>query len=207
MGPRFSAALAFANKIHGKQHRKGTRIPYISHLLAVTSLVIEAEGNEDMAIAALLHDAAEDQGGERTLARIRKRFGPRVANIVESCSDTMVHPKPDWRVRKKAYLAAIPNKPPRALVVSLADKVHNANSMLEDYRKEGERLWKRFNASKEDQLWYYRSLVRQLRGRTPKALWQRLDDTVRALRSQARIRGVKRRRSTRRKPLRRMTLR
>jgi GTP pyrophosphokinase len=186
LGPRFAAALACASEIHGGQLRKGTTIPYISHLLAVTALVIEAGGDEDMAIAALLHDAVEDQGGRPMLERIRARFGADVADIVEACTDADVFPKPPWRQRKEAYIASIPHKSPRALLVSLADKVHNAGAILSDYREIGEGLWERFNAKREDQLWYYRGLAGAFRGRTPKPLWQRFEDTVTALEAEAR---------------------
>jgi (p)ppGpp synthase/HD superfamily hydrolase len=189
MGPRFSAALAFASEIHGEQKRKGTTIPYISHLLAVSALVIEAGGDEDMAIAALLHDAVEDQGGRPMLERIRARFGEDVAGMVEACTDAEVTPKPPWNARKEAYIAAIPHKPPRALLVSVADKVHNAGAILRDYREHGEELWDRFNVKREGQLWYYRALVEAFRDRVPGPLWQRLEETVTALEVEVRKRG------------------
>jgi GTP pyrophosphokinase len=181
LGPRFSDALAFANEVHGAQLRKGTTIPYIAHLLAVAALVIEAGGSEDAAMAALLHDAVEDQGGRAMLDRIHARFGAEVAEIVEACTDADVAPKPPWRERKEAYVAAIPHKSKDALLVSLADKVHNAGAILNDYREIGEPLWSRFNGGRAGTLWYYRALADALRGRTPTALWQRLEDAVVAL--------------------------
>jgi (p)ppGpp synthase/HD superfamily hydrolase len=178
MGPRFSDALVFANEVHGAQSRKGTSIPYIAHLLAVASLVIEAGGDEDTAIAALLHDAVEDQGGAPMLDRIRKRFGPAVAEIVEACSDADVVPKPPWRERKEAYVRSIAHKSAPALLVSLADKVHNARAILADYRQLGDALWPRFTGGRDGTLWYYRALADAFRGRAPSALWATLDETV-----------------------------
>ena len=187
MGPRFSVALAFASELHGDQSRKGTPIPYIAHLLAVTALVIETGADEDTAIAALLHDAVEDQGGRPTLERIRARFGQQVADIVESCSDADVTPKPDWRPRKEAYVAAIAHKSPSALLVSLADKVHNAGAILDDYQLVGEEIWSRFKGGRDGTLWYYRALVEAFRDRGQKTLWQRLEHTVCALEARARV--------------------
>lgn len=165
MGPRFSTALAFASEIHLVQRRKGTDIPYIGHLLAVASLVIEAGGDENAAIAALLHDAVEDQGGRSMLDRIRDRYGDEVAYIVEACTDAETIPKPPWRARKEAYVAAIPHKSEKALLVSLADKVHNASAILSDYSQIGEQLWLRFSGGREGTLWYYRALADAFRGR------------------------------------------
>ena len=130
---------------HRDQRRKGTEIPYIGHLLGVCSLVIEDGGTEDEAIAALLHDAAEDQGGEQTLERIRAEFGDHVAEIVRACSDTLEDPKPPWRTRKEAYLAHLDEQPAPVLRVSLADKLFNARAILRDYLSVGDELWQRFN--------------------------------------------------------------
>lgn len=152
---------------HGDQTRKGGGIPYVSHLLAVASLVLEAGGNEDMAIAGLLHDAIEDT--DTTAADIGDRFGPRVAAIVEGCTDTDQIPKPPWRPRKERYLAHLrsPETPADVLTVSRADKLHNARSMLLDYRFLGETFWRRFNADVEEQLWYLSSLVDVFTERLP----------------------------------------
>jgi ADP-ribose pyrophosphatase YjhB (NUDIX family) len=168
---RFEAALVYAAHVHGGQTRKKTTIPYISHLLGVASLVLELEGtDEDMAIAALLHDAVEDQGGEERLADIRARFGDRVAAIVRSCGDSETSSRADkkpWLERKRCYLEHLRTMPDNlgALTVSAADKLHNARAILSDYRQHGERLWSRFNAGRDDQLWYYRSLVDVFRDR------------------------------------------
>jgi (p)ppGpp synthase/HD superfamily hydrolase len=159
LSPRFEEALVFAARLHSRQRRKGTGIPYVSHLLGVASLVLENGGDEDCAIAALLHDAVEDQGGRPTLEEIRRRFGDRVAFIVEGCTDTDVVPKPPWRQRKEAYLAHVRQAPAEVRRVSVADKVHNARSILADLRRNGSAVWTRFTADRDGVLWYYRSLA------------------------------------------------
>ena len=158
LGPRFEEAVTYALRAHGSQSRKGTGVPYVAHLLGVAALVLEDGGSEDEAIAALLHDAVEDQGGVERLADIERRFGPVVARIVDGCSDTDVTPKPPWPERKQAYLEHLRTAPPEVLRVSLADKVYNARAILFDYRRVGDELWGRFDPS-SDQLWYYRSLA------------------------------------------------
>lgn len=158
LGERFGAALQMAHRLHRHQLRKGTRVPYLSHLLAVASLVLEAGGDEDQAIAALLHDAAEDQGGELILSEIEEQFGARVAGYVEACSDTLTSPKPPWRERKERYLARLAAEEGAARLISLADKLHNARSILADLRRVGAQAWQRFNGGREGTLWYYRSL-------------------------------------------------
>jgi (p)ppGpp synthase/HD superfamily hydrolase len=146
--------------------RKGTSIPYVAHLLAVAALVLEDDGDEDDAIAALLHDAAEDQGGRERLEDIRSRFGQRVAGIVEACSDTFETPKPPWRERKQSYLQHLESAPDEVLRVSLADKLHNIRAITLDYERLGDRLWKRFNPD-SDQLWYYGALAELFARRRP----------------------------------------
>lgn len=163
LSPRFTDGLTYAATLHARQVRKGTSIPYVAHLLGVNVLVLEDGGDEDEAIAALLHDAVEDQGGPPTLAEIRRRYGDHVAAIVEGCSDTDVTPKPPWRERKERYLAHIKGAPPEVRRVSLADKLHNARAILADYRQVGDGLWSRFNAPRDEILWYYRSLVTAFR--------------------------------------------
>jgi (p)ppGpp synthase/HD superfamily hydrolase len=161
--------------------------------LAVTALVIEHGGDEDQAVAALLHDAIEDQG--RTRAGIEVEFGNRVAQIVAGCTDADTVPKPPWRERKEAYLAHLATASAEVRCVSAADKLHNARAILADYRRLGERLWERFNASAEEQLWYYRGLVTALRegkaGRETADLVDELDEVVGALEAE-----VRRRRTT-----------
>jgi (p)ppGpp synthase/HD superfamily hydrolase len=183
---RFDTALQFACGLHHQQPRKGTHIPYIAHLMSVCALVLEAGGDEDQAIAALLHDAVEDQGGLPTLDTIRHMFGDRVANAVESCSDsTSTDPskKPGWPQRKEKYLAhLLSTKNEDALLVATADKLHNARAILSDYREIGEELWSRFNAPKEDQLRYYGALVATLRQTAaPKVLVGELERVVKEL--------------------------
>ena len=169
LSSRFTEALTYATKLHSNQVRKGSGVPYIAHLLGVTSIALEYGANEDEAIAALLHDAIEDQGGEATRAEIRRRFGDTVTEIVDGCTDAETIPKPSWRERKEAYIAHIFNASSSELLVSCADKLHNARSILNDYRVLGEAVWERFKGSKEATLWYYRSLVEAFRqtGSTP----------------------------------------
>ena len=163
---RFDRALLYATHVHGGQLRKATTIPYVAHLLAVTATVLEYGGSEDMAIAGLLHDAVEDQGGEPRLVDIRNRFGDRVADIVRSWSDSAVNTaagqqKEDWRARKARYIDHLKIFDPETRLVSLSDKVHNARSILRDLRKPdiGSAVWGRFKQPKEDTLWYYRELA------------------------------------------------
>jgi (p)ppGpp synthase/HD superfamily hydrolase len=178
LGERFDQALVYASRLHRGQVRKQSTVPYVSHLLGVASLALEHGGDEDEAIAALLHDAVEDQGGETTLAEIRKRFGDRVAEIVAACSDSMGEPKPPWRERKEAYIARLKTASRSARLVSAADKLHNARSILTDYRREGARAWNRFTAGRDGVLWYYRALVDALRPAGPSALVEELDRVV-----------------------------
>lgn len=165
MTARFRDALGYAAGLHAGQVRKGTEIPYISHLLAVTALVLEDGGDEDQAIAALLHDAAEDQGGLQTLDEIRSRYGERVAATVAGCSDTYADPKPPWRERKEQYLDHLRIADPDVLQVSLADKVHNARSILNDVRLSGAATMERFRGGQDGTLWYYQELASIFRER------------------------------------------
>lgn len=184
---RFDLALQFASGLHHSQVRKGTNIPYISHLMTVSSLVLEAGGNEDQAIVALLHDAMEDQGGPPTLNTIRRLFGDHVADIVKECSDSDSEDpksKTPWHDRTRAYVAHLAEASVDALRVSVADKLHNARAMLADYRMIGDELWQRFNreASPKDRLDYYRALVNAFRkANAPHALVDELDGVVREL--------------------------
>ena len=156
---KFSKAVHYAAEVHKTQKRKGTDIPYIAHLLAVASIALEYGANEDEAIAALLHDAPEDAGGQDRLEEIRQHFGDIVAEMVQDCSDTFDIPKPPWKKRKKEYIDSIKGKSSSSRFVSAADKLHNARSILLDYRTIGDALWPRFATGKVDVLWYYRSLV------------------------------------------------
>lgn len=182
LSSRFDEALAFAVDLHREQPRKGTGVPYVSHLLSVAALVLEHGGSEDQAIAALLHDAVEDQGGRPTAQRIRERFGDMVADIVDGCTDTDVSPKPPWRERKEAYLARVRGEPAHVRLVSAADKLHNARTMVTDLRIHGPALWERFNAGRDETLWYLESLVAAFREAGSMPIVEELARTVAELR-------------------------
>jgi (p)ppGpp synthase/HD superfamily hydrolase len=185
---RFDRALLYATHVHGGQVRKGTTTPYIAHLLAVSATVLEYGGDEDLSIAALLHDSAEDQGGRARLEDVRNRFGERVANIVAACSDSLAdttkgEQKADSQKRREAYLAHLDKADDDVLRVSLADKVHNARAILRDLRKPdvGERVWSRFSQPRDKTLWYYRALAGKFRERLPGQLANELHEIVEVL--------------------------
>jgi (p)ppGpp synthase/HD superfamily hydrolase len=185
---RFDRALLYATHVHGGQVRKGTSTPYVAHLLAVAATVLEYGGDEDLAIAALLHDSVEDQGGKARLADVRNRFGERVARIVEACSDSLADTakgerKADWQHRKGTYLAHLQRADEDILRVSLADKVHNARAILRDLRKKeiGEKIWERFSQPKDRTLWYYRSLADRFCTLLPGQLSDELREIVEVL--------------------------
>ncbi len=158
--PKFTDALGYAARIHATQTRKASEVPYLGHLLSVAGLVIEADGTETQAIAALLHDAAEDQGGEQTLDEIGQKFGADVRAIVAECSDTFESPKPPWRERKEQYIDHLHGASDDAVLVSLADKLDNARAILRDFRALGSDVWQRFSVRDPGlHLWYYRSLL------------------------------------------------
>lgn len=179
LGPldRFERALVYAHRVHSGQERKGSGTAYVGHLLEVCGLVIAAGGDADQQIAALLHDAAEDQGGRERLDDVRAQFGKRVAAVVEGCSDTLETPKPPWRARKTAHIAHLREADPAVLLVSLADKVSNIRAIVADYRTGGESLWARFNPD-ADQRWYYRELADLFLERYPCQLATELDLAV-----------------------------
>ena len=158
LGPRLQRAFRYAAEKHEGQTRKQTAVPYLSHLMAVASLVLEAGGDEDMAVAALLHDVVEDCGGMPRLREVRKKFGPRVASIVEGCTDSFGEPKREWAERKKDYLREVKHADADTRLVSASDKLHNVRTILSDYRQHGEAIWARFSGKKEGTLWYYRAL-------------------------------------------------
>ena len=178
LSDRFTNAIKLAAELHSDQLRKGTNIPYISHLLGVTSLVLEHGGNEDEAIAAMLHDAVEDQGGEETLELINTQFGVNVAAIVQGCTDSYEIPKPSWRDRKENYIKHLAAASPSVRLVSNADKLHNARAILNDLRVCGESLWQRFNGGREGTLWYYKSLANTFIELNNSALAGELNRTV-----------------------------
>lgn len=175
---RFQEALTFAARLHAEQLRKGSTIPYVAHLLAVSSLALQHGADEDEAIAALLHDAIEDQGGAKTREEIRRRFGDRVVAIVDGCTDSDAIPKPPWRQRKQAYIAHVRTASPSVRLISASDKLDNARAILADYRSLGESLWTRFHGGREGTLWYYRSLVEMFRKAGSNTLVEELDRVV-----------------------------
>lgn len=156
---KFEQALVYATRLHTQQVRKATGIPYISHLLSVAALVLENGGNEEEAIAALLHDAVEDQGGAATRAEIYQLFGEQVVAIVDGCTECDTLPKPPWHERKQRYLEQLCLGSPAVRRVALADKLHNARSLLFDYRQQGDAIWSVFTAGREGTLWFYHSLI------------------------------------------------
>jgi (p)ppGpp synthase/HD superfamily hydrolase len=163
LGARFNEAFLFAAEKHASQTRKKTDVPYISHLMSVASLVLEAGGGEDEGVAALLHDVVEDCGGHPVLEEIRQRFGDRVSNIVEGCTDAYTIPKPPWKQRKLDYLEVLRRADEDVRLVSAADKLHNVRSILADYRREGDSVWERFSGRRDGTLWYYRAVLDVLR--------------------------------------------
>jgi (p)ppGpp synthase/HD superfamily hydrolase len=158
LGPRLERAFRYAASQHKGQTRKQTAVPYLSHLMAVASLVLEAGGDEDMAMAAFLHDVVEDCGGMPRLREIHRQFGPRVAKIVEGCTDSFGEPKPAWLERKKDYLQHLKKAGKDTRLVSAADKLHNVRTVLTDYRQQGEAIWSRFKGGRDGTLWYYRAI-------------------------------------------------
>jgi (p)ppGpp synthase/HD superfamily hydrolase len=178
LGSRLQRAFAYAAEKHAGQTRKQTAVPYLSHLMAVAALVLEAGGDEDMAIAALLHDVVEDCGGMPRLREVRKQFGPRVAKIVEGCTDSYVEPKPEWWERKKKYLREVKRADADTRLVSASDKLHNVRTILADYREQGESIWKRFIGKKDGTLWYYRALSDEYQKRNPNRITRELEITV-----------------------------
>ena len=180
--PKFVEALGYAAEKHATQTRKAGEVPYLGHLLSVAGLVIEADGTETQAIAALLHDAAEDQGGERTLAEIDQKFGADVASIVAECSDTFDVPKPPWRGRKERYIQHLREASDDAVLVSLADKLDNARAILRDFRAHGNEVWQRFSVQDPQlHLWYYRSLLEVYSQRAHSWMVGELHDVIGAL--------------------------
>src|SRR5580692_1452313 len=178
LGPKLQRAFAYAAKMHAGQARKATTVPYLSHLMAVASLVLEAGGDEEMAIAALLHDVVEDCGGMPRLREIRKQFGSRVAKIVEGCTDSYVIPKPEWLQRKKDYLRELKHADAETRLVSASDKLHNVRTILADYRVQGEDVWKRLTGKREGTLWYYRALSDEYQRRNPNRITGELEIAV-----------------------------
>ena len=193
LGPRLQRAFRYAAEKHSGQTRKQSAVPYLSHLMAVASLVLEAGGDEDLAIAALLHDVVEDCGGMPRLREIRKQFGTRVAKIVEGCTDSFGEPKPEWVERKKDYLREVKHADVETRLVSASDKLHNVRTILADYRQDGEAIWARFSGKREGTLWYYRALSDEYRRRGPNRNTRELELAVAELERLAGKKSKKRR--------------
>jgi (p)ppGpp synthase/HD superfamily hydrolase len=182
---RFASAMAYAHNVHQGQYRKGTRIPYIAHVLGVAAIAMEYGADEDEAIGALLHDAAEDGGGEATLAEIRARFGDAVGEIVLGCSDSLVEDPEDklpWHDRKENYLAHLENASQSVCLVSAADKLHNVRAIIRDYHQHGDEVWRRFQGGRDGTLWYYETLahtlVRRYHSQLTRDLQQAVDELL-----------------------------
>jgi (p)ppGpp synthase/HD superfamily hydrolase len=178
LGASFRRALVYAARIHARQFRKGTTRPYIAHLLGVASTVLTHGGDEEEAIAALLHDAVEDQGGKPRLRDIRRKFGSRVADIVEGCTDSYTEPKPPWRQRKLDYLGHLRSANASVRLVSAADKLYNAREIIADLKSHPHGVWSRFRGGKDGTVWYYRQVAEILRPQGPAALVEDLDRAV-----------------------------
>jgi (p)ppGpp synthase/HD superfamily hydrolase len=159
LSSRFTNALLYAAELHSTQQRKVSGEPYLAHLLGAAAIVLDFGGNEDEAIAALLHDAIEDQGGRAVREEILRRFGEKVTTIVDGCTDADTNPKPPWRPRKEAYLARLRTASPSIRRVVAADKLHNLRSLTREYRRQGENLWKYFQGGREGTLWYHQTVV------------------------------------------------
>lgn len=185
VGTRFDDAVAYARTLHHDQVRKGTAIPYLSHLLGAAALVMDQGGDEDEVIAALLHDALEDQPDRTSYDEIADRYSDKVARIVLACSDAVEHPKPPWRERKAAYIAHLREQPDDVRRVSLADKLHNARSIVADWRVIGDEVWTKFSAGRDEQVWYYTSLLEVFSERPPSPLVTELAEAVHQLREAA----------------------
>lgn len=178
LGARFLRAFLFAAEKHAGQTRKASATPYIAHLMGVASLALEFGGDEDAAIAALLHDVVEDCGGAPMLKEVRRRFGARVAKIVDGCTDSDTDPKPPWRERKETYIRHLKSADADTRLVSAADKLNNVRSILSDYRDVGESIWDRFNGGREGTLWYYRALLQEFKKGKPNRLIRELELAV-----------------------------
>lgn len=186
LSPRFEDAMSYAAIVHAGQLRKGSSIPYLSHLLAVAGLVLEHGGNEDEAIAALLHDAVEDAGGQQRLTDIRQRFGECVAEIVLGCTDADTIPKPPWKARKEAYIAHLAHASPSTRLVSCCDKLHNSRTIVSDLYVSGADVWKKFAGQRDGTLWYYATLLNEFqRLEVRKPLVDELARTVQTMQSLA----------------------
>lgn len=180
----FESALRLAYRVHRGQRRKGTGVPYVAHILGVAAIALEYGATESEAAAALLHDAAEDGGGEAMLAEIRAQFGDEVADVVLGCSDSLVENPADgrpWLERKQAYVAHLGDASAGVCLVSAADKLHNVRAIARDYREHGEAVWARFQGGRDGTLWYYEAVSSALWRRWPAPLTEDLSQEVAAL--------------------------
>ena len=191
LGARFNDAFLFAAEKHASQTRKKTDVPYISHLMSVAGLVLEAGGGEDQGVAALLHDVVEDCGGQPVLDEVRERFGDRVAGIVQGCTDAYTMPKPPWKQRKLDYLEVLRRADDDVRLVSAADKLHNVRTILADYRREGDSVWERFSGRRDGTLWYYRAVLEVLHQGKPNRLVDELELVVTELETLATKRNAR----------------
>ncbi|MBD2451582.1 HD domain-containing protein [Nostoc sp. FACHB-152] len=178
---KFEEALVYATRLHAHQIRKISGVPYIAHLLSVAALILEAGGTEEEAIAGLLHDAVEDQGGKSTREEIRQHFGETVVAIVDACTESDTYPKPPWQERKQRYLDNLRHASASVRRVSLADKLHNARSLLADYRQHGSGIWQQFKTGKEGTLWFYQQLQQVYSASGSDFLTQEFSQVVQAL--------------------------
>ena len=178
LSKKFDEAFLYAHEAHRNQLRKKTDRPYISHLMGVAALVLQYGGDEDQAIAALLHDVVEDCGGKPRLAEIRAKFGEAVARIVDGCTDADETPKPPWQERKQSYVERVRTEGPEVLLVSAADKLYNMREIVMDLREQGPSVWERFKGKREGSMWYYRALIEAFRGRTSRAIVEELERTA-----------------------------
>lgn len=175
---RFAEALLYAWELHRRQKRKMSQTPFFAHLMSVAGLVLDYGGSQEEAIAALLHDAAEDQGGLDTLETIRRRFGDQVAAIVLDCSDSLQQPKPSWRERKERFLARLAEASDSVRLVCAADKLHNLRSLMREYRAHGEAIWSAFRGGRDGTLWYYRAVLETLQQGPPMPIVQEFAEVV-----------------------------
>ena len=160
---KFQEALIYATLAHGDQMRKKTGIPFVAHILGVTSIALEYGASETEAIGALLHDTVEDCGGVERLRDIREKFGDDVARIVDGCTDTYETPKPPWLERKRSYIEHLKDSDSSTRLVSASDKLHNTRAILAELRRHGLEVFERFGGKKDGTVWYYRSLVSAFR--------------------------------------------
>lgn len=182
LASRFEEALLYASQLHALQTRKVSGNPYIAHLLSAAALVLEDGGTEDEAIAALLHDAIEDQGGDQTRQEIRRRFGEKVTEIVNGCTDAETMPKPPWRERKEKFISSLASASPEVIRVSTADKLDNVRSLLVYYERFGEQVWDKFKGKREGTIWYYEEVTKALCLRSNSGLVMALEKAVQELR-------------------------